>query len=96
VLEEIRAGWIAENGMVPAGNAQDQSAWEKPIDAKVLMNDTEKAALARADGLEAIKLMKQVARRVEATVLEKLQARGAQMEMRFNPKLKEEGLLDLK
>jgi hypothetical protein len=29
-------------------------------------------------------------------VLDQLKARGVQMDLRFNPKLKEDGLLDLK
>jgi hypothetical protein len=41
-------------------------------------------------------LLKQVARRIEETILTKLQARGVTAEIRFNPKLKEQGLLDLK
>jgi hypothetical protein len=43
-----------------------------------------------------IKLLKQVSRRVEAQILEALKSRGVQTEIRFNPKLKENGLLDLK
>ncbi|NJL52965.1 MAG: GIY-YIG nuclease family protein, partial [Hydrococcus sp. SU_1_0] len=35
-------------------------------------------------------------RRVEAQILKQLSDRGVAMEIRFNPKLKEKGLLDLK
>ena len=48
------------------------------------------------DDMAQVKIIKNVARRVEAEILEVLQARGLQMQIRFNPKLKEEGLLDLK
>jgi hypothetical protein len=48
------------------------------------------------DGLAQIKLLKQVARRVEETIFAKLQQRGVKTEIRFNPKLKDRGLLDLK
>ncbi|NEP16568.1 MAG: GIY-YIG nuclease family protein [Leptolyngbya sp. SIO4C1] len=96
LLEGIRNAWIAENGTVPPGNAADQDAWEKPIDAKQQMTDDERAAIAKADGVQEIKLLKNVARRVQAEVLEALKARGAEMDLRFNPKLKESGLLDLK
>jgi hypothetical protein len=41
-------------------------------------------------------VLKQVARRAEAEILDVLKARGVQVEIRFNPKLKEAGLLDLK
>jgi hypothetical protein len=37
-----------------------------------------------------------VARRVEAEILVMLESRGIKTEIRFNPKLKEQGLLDLK
>ena len=43
-----------------------------------------------------IKIIKNVARRVETEILKQLEARGLQMQVRFTPKLKEEGLLDLK
>ncbi len=42
------------------------------------------------------KLLKNIARRVEAKILEVLKARGLQENIRFNPKLKNSGLLDLK
>lgn len=96
LLEEIRNAWIEENGSVPPGNAEERTAWEKPIDAKQQMTDEERIAIENADGVSEIKLIKNVARRVQAEVLEQLEARGVNMELRFNPKLKEEGLLDLK
>jgi hypothetical protein len=37
-----------------------------------------------------------VARRLENEIQSQLKARGVTMEIRFNPKLKEQGLLDLK
>ena len=48
------------------------------------------------DELTQIKILKNIARRIEAEILAQLKARGVQTEIRFNPKLKEEGLLDLK
>ncbi|MEO1591281.1 MAG: GIY-YIG nuclease family protein [Cyanobacteria bacterium J06632_22] len=96
VLEEMRSAWIAEHGAMPAGNAADQAAWEKPIDAKVQMTAEERSAIAAATDLDKIKLLKNLARRVQADILETLKARGATLDLRFNPKLKEQGLLDLK
>ncbi|MEO1353939.1 MAG: GIY-YIG nuclease family protein [Cyanobacteria bacterium J06635_15] len=96
LLEGIRNSWIAENGSVPPGNAEERTAWEKPIDAKQQMTEEERISIEKADGADEIKLMKNVARRVQADVLEQLKARGVNMELRFNPKLKEDGLLDLK
>jgi hypothetical protein len=40
--------------------------------------------------------LKNVARRVENEILSLLKARGVTEEIRFNPKLKTSGLLDLK
>jgi hypothetical protein len=97
ILETIRTAWIDENGSVPAGNGRDEATWNQPIDAKALMTPAEQSSYAAAiDELTRSKLLKQVARRVEAEVLAVLQARGVQTEIRFNPKLKDSGLLDLK
>ena len=60
------------------------------------MTETEKAQYEQSEELKQIKIRKQVARRVEAQIIEQLSDRGVKMEIRFNPKLKEKGLLDLK
>lgn len=95
-LETIRDAWIEENGVKPVGNAADFVIWNDPIDAKLSMTDEENLKYEKGDELMQIKLLKQVARRVEAKILEGLKSRGVQTEIRFNPKLKESGLLDLK
>jgi hypothetical protein len=95
-LETIRSAWIDENGAIPPGNSSDEAIWNQPIDAKLTMTDEEKESYEKGDGLTQVKLLKQVARRVEAQILETLKSRGVQTEIRFNPKLKENGLLDLK
>jgi hypothetical protein len=96
LLEEIRTTWIAENGSTPPGNGADEAVWTQAIDAKAQLTPEEKSAFAAGDELIQIKLLKQVARRVEAEVMAQLEVRGVQMPIRFNPKLKESGLLDLK
>lgn len=104
ILEEIQSAWITENGELPDGNgailnetAQPNAhSWNQPIDAKQTLTEADKAQYEQLDDLGKIKFLKQTARRLEAQVLEKLQARGVEMDLRFNPKLKEEGLLDLK
>ncbi|MFM9158944.1 MAG: GIY-YIG nuclease family protein, partial [Dolichospermum sp.] len=48
------------------------------------------------DEIGKSKVLKNVARRVEEEILAILEARGLKTQMRFNPKLKEVGLLDLK
>lgn len=96
ILEEIKAAWIAENGSVPPGNNQDETKWTQPIDTKPQMTQSEKETYEKSEDLGKIKLLKNVARRVESEILEVLKERGVQLEIRFQPKLKEQGLLDLK
>jgi hypothetical protein len=96
LLETIRDAWITENGVKPAGNDQEEATWNSPIDAKLSMTEQEHLNYEKGDELMQIKLLKQVARRVEAQILDQLKSRGVQTEIRFNPKLKESGLLDLK
>lgn len=96
ILEEIRTAWIAENGSVPIGNAAEEASWTQAIDAKTDLTPEERSRFAAGDELIKMKLLKQVARRVETAVMSQLEARGVKMQIRFNPKLKENGLLDLK
>ncbi|MGQ9869843.1 GIY-YIG nuclease family protein [Leptodesmis sp.] len=97
VLEEIRDSWMAENGATPVGNAADAALWSQPIDVKQRMTTTEQTAYQTAvDELSQIKILKQVAHRVEAELIGILSDRRVQEELRFNPKMKEEGWLDLK
>lgn len=95
-LEQIKEAWIAENDSIPLGNGEAFSQWTDPIDAKVSMTDEEKETYETSDELGQMKLLKNVARRVQAEILERLEPRNIQDSFRFNPKLKEKGLLDLK
>ena len=96
ILEGIAAAWIAENGQTPVGNAAAESVWTEPIDANPTMTAEEKAQHEQNDELGQTKIRKKVARRLEANIQQQLSDRGVQMNIRFNPKLKEKGLLDLK
>ena len=96
ILEETRQAWIAENGKVPPGNAADEIVWTQAIDVKPMMSTEEQAQYLAAEELEQSKTLKKVARRLETTIKQKLRDRGVTMDFRFNPKLKEKGLLDLK
>lgn len=98
VLENIEQAWIAENGAIPAGNGEQKEKWTQPVDVKTLMTEEEQANYHQPthDELTQIKIIKNVARRVETDILETLELRGLKIQLRFNPKLKEEGLLDLK
>lgn len=96
LLEATREAWITEHGTPPPGNQQPEATWTQPIDAKSHMSGEEQQQYQASDSLGQIKLLKQVARRAETDILAKLEARGFQEAVRFNPKLKEQGLLDLK
>lgn len=95
-LEAIRQAWIAENGTTPVGNSEAETTWTQPLDAKLTMTAAEKAELSQSEELAKIKLLKKIARKLEAEIQDKLKQREVNMEIRFNPKLKEQGLLDLK
>ncbi len=96
ILEEMRKAWIEENGATPPGNGEDEAVWTQPIDAKLAMTDEEKAQYEQTDELGRTKILKKVARRVEEKIKEQLARREVKMDIRFNPKIKEQGLLDLK
>jgi hypothetical protein len=97
-LENIEKAWIEENGAVPVGNGESKEIWTQPVNVKSLMTEEEKINYGSPnnDEMAQVKIIKNVARRVEAEILKILEARGLQTQIRFNPKLKEEGLLDLK
>lgn len=98
LLENIKAFWISENGSVPLGNGELKSGWEQPIDVKSLMLPEESAQYIdpQLDEQKHQSILKNAARRIEKEILEALSQRGVQEQLRFNPKLKENGLLDLK
>ncbi|MGI0481483.1 GIY-YIG nuclease family protein [Geminocystis sp. CENA526] len=96
VLEQIRRNWLEENGELPKGNSDEENLWTQAIDAKLTMTEDDKLAYQNSDELGKIKLLKKVARRLEEEIKTTLENRQVKMEIRFNPKLKEEGLLDLK
>lgn len=97
ILEAGLQGWLAEVGTVPPGNGDDRARWCDPIDAKTRMTAEEQSAYATAptEG-DQLRCLKQVARRVEADLQQQLAERGLQQPLRFDPKLKAQGLLNLK
>ncbi len=94
-LEEIRQQWLAELGSLPPGNGADQERWEKPIDLKQTMTPQMQQEWAGLDEVSQIKYLKNLARQKEAEILDILSTRHVTEPLRFNPKLKENGLLDL-
>jgi len=100
LLESIRDSWIQNNSGEVDGNdnGENQNLWEAALDVKPLMTEEDKAALAA--GKEASKIkeesaMKRIARRYEDEKVAILTERGCKESMRFCPKLKTGGLLDL-
>lgn len=96
ILENIRDAWTAENKSIPIGNEADEAKWSQPIDAQAAMTADEQMRFNASDELIQSQLLKTAARRVEGQILKELESRGVRMQIRFNPKLKEKGLLDLK
>jgi len=95
-LEHTKNAWIEEYGETPPGNASEEAAWNQPIDVKLAMTEEEQVSYKSSDELTKTKLLKKIAKRVQTQILEELKSRGVQTEIRFNYKLKEKGLLDLK
>lgn len=98
LLEDIKLAWISQNGQTPIGNTEEKTDWEQPIDVKAQMLPEEAAQYndPQLDEKQHLTALKQAARRIEQDILNVLTARGVQEALRFNPKLKETGLLDLK
>ncbi|KAJ8600362.1 hypothetical protein CTAYLR_000693 [Chrysophaeum taylorii] len=96
-LDVVVAAWAASQ---PLGNdgAEGQRAWEAALDVKPFMTEEDCRDLEekKTRGKEAL-AYKAVARRYEQQKLQALQARGLDVKsFVFDPKLKGQGLLDLK
>lgn len=90
-LENIKQYWYQEYNITTVS----EDLWTQPLNSQVTMTETEKEKYQQQDELGKTKLLKQVSRRLEETIKEKLISRGVSLPIRFNPKLKEKGLLDL-
>ncbi|CAN1210570.1 GIY-YIG nuclease family protein [Tumidithrix helvetica PCC 7403] len=93
VLGEMQATWLGDKVLT----SEEQELWDQPLDCKKQMTEAEKQLLAEAlnEG-EQEKILKNVARRLEEGILTQLKARGIGFDVRFNPKLKSAGILDIK
>ncbi|AFY74092.1 hypothetical protein Syn7502_02071 [Synechococcus sp. PCC 7502] len=90
-LLEIQAAWQAS-----CANT-DHELWEQPLNCLRWITDAEKAAYENTmNEAEQEKVLKNLARRIEQDILQQLASRGVGFEVRFNPKLKGQGILDLK
>lgn len=97
ILEQMRQAWIEENGSLPTGNTETGiKSWIEPIDIKFSLTDAQKAEYNKQDELGQRKLLKNLARELEEKIKSKLVDRGVNFPLRFNPKIKDQGLLDLK
>ncbi|MFN9176417.1 MAG: GIY-YIG nuclease family protein [Synechocystis sp.] len=95
-LTQIRDHWLAAQAELPPGNDRQQSAWEESLNVMDHLTPEEATAIAHCDGSEKPKLLKTIARRLEAEQLAKLKDRDVTQTIRFDPKLKEQGRLDVK
>ncbi|CEM28487.1 unnamed protein product [Vitrella brassicaformis CCMP3155] len=97
LLELIKQSWLDESGNIPPGNRPpDQELWEHPLDIKPLMTDEDRERYAEKEQKgKGFNVYLEVARRYEAEKKEVLEARHVTEEVRFDPKLKRQGLSDL-
>lgn len=95
ILETLKQAWTEEHSSFTP-SAAVEAEWTAAIDAKAQMTAAEQAEYAALSEAEQPKYLKKLSRRLEAEILTALEARGVTLELRFNPKLKEAGLLDLK
>ncbi|CAM9846803.1 unnamed protein product [Ectocarpus sp. 12 AP-2014] len=99
LLEIIKESWIEENGSTPDGNADEasQAVWEHAINVVPLFTEEDRAVVAewKEKGKED-RGLKKIAGRFENEILEILEERGVKESIRFDPKLKGKGLLDVK
>ena len=95
ILEQIKNDWLEENSDFTL-DEQQLKAWTEAIDISQQMNEIQQQEYQQADELGKGKILKQIARHHEAEIKQQLHDRGVTINIRFNPKLKEQGLLDLK
>ncbi len=96
ILEQIKMNWTEQYEECILKNSEYQMLWTQPIDAKIKMTEEDRVIYANSDEISQIKLLKKIARQVQSDIEKSLLERGSSVEIRFNPKLKEKGLLDLK
>mmetsp|Transcript_11180 Transcript_11180/g.34248 ORF Transcript_11180/g.34248 Transcript_11180/m.34248 type:complete len:134 (+) Transcript_11180:3-404(+) len=97
-FDEMIDAWFRELGERPAGNSSpdSQNRWENAIDVRhVEHTEEEKEALANMDVTTESKVLKKICRRVQANIEGRLKERNVKESLRFDPKLKDKGLLDI-
>ncbi|MEM9212812.1 MAG: GIY-YIG nuclease family protein [Cyanobacteria bacterium P01_F01_bin.150] len=97
ILEAIETAWIEENGNRPPGNDTDTERWTQPINIKRQMTPDEQALYTAATSdVGQTKILKKVALRVESDIKATLKDRGVKESFQFDPKLKAQGLLNIR
>ncbi|BAW96490.1 hypothetical protein NIES970_14200 [[Synechococcus] sp. NIES-970] len=96
LLETMRTAWLAENRTTPPGNGDEAACWTQPIDVKADLTEAEWTTLHQGNEVEMGQFLKNQARQRETALKAYLTERGLRVDLRFQPKLKEQGLLDLK
>ena len=97
-LETILQHWQEEMGGSPYSDQNPAERWNQSINLHEHMTEDEKVAYTdpALNDRGRVKALKQTSRRLEAEILRCLEARGCLEDLRFNPKLKETGVLDIK
>jgi hypothetical protein len=92
-LSEIQAAWWGDRKPEP----EVLDRWEQPLNCLPWITEQEQHQLDRAaTESDRDRLLKDLARRVEEEILAKLAARGVKFKVRFDPKRKNSGILDIK
>lgn len=99
LLNQLREAWIKEmSEEPPIGNVDSfwQERWEGPINIRShgWLTTEERHLLEQTDENNMSKILKQICRRVQKEIEKQLAERNVQEPVRFDPKLKEKGLLD--
>lgn len=103
-LEAIRSQWVAEwettsgESVCGCDGGPEQERWESAIDVRqpqVALTEEEQTALSSVEPSDMPRLLKKICRRVQADIEGILRQRGLKESLKFAPKLKEKGLLDV-
>lgn len=100
LLESVRDGWIQhEDGHIDGcDGGKEQQRWESPVDVmsdNAPISDEDRSLLRECEDGQREKILKKVCRNVQNSIENKLKARGLTEKLKFAPKLKSRGLLDV-
>jgi hypothetical protein len=92
-LGEVQTAWWGDRQLSP----EQLEQWEQPLNCLKWLTEAENTQLEQAvnDG-DRERILKDLARRIEEGILAKLAAKGIGFKVRFDPKRKNAGILDVK